>query len=473
MRPLELILCVLTIFAGLVYLLPKVSARLKYQLIPVLLILTAALQAGLEGIRWQLWPVAVGVLMLLLVAGVGLGKEHSARRPVTAAVLGLILATVSLAGGWLLPIPKPYVMTGPYQVGTTVFPLVDEDRNELYAPDPSAKREIIVQVWYPANPTQENKQAFWMPDIKFAGPALAEWIEIPSFALDHLQYARANAFVDAPVISESMRFPLLIFSHGWSGFKEQNIYQVEELASHGYVVVGISHTYGAVLTVFPDGRQLPRNDAALPEGVSQEKYDLASNRLVRQWAGDIGLVFDELKQRDHRGEEWFLSGKLDFGKVGVFGHSTGGGAAAEFCGTDPRCSAALMMDLWVEPVSASVVDVGLTQPYLLLHSAAWANLEDPSENFVRNGELIEASSGDVVEIRIEGTEHHDFTTLPLLTPLASTIGLKGPIEGDRGLALINFYTVAFFDQYLLGVDQGLLEAKNSPFAEAQFDLRSE
>jgi predicted dienelactone hydrolase len=402
----------------------------------------------------------------------GIIKKKS-RKPWGTAVPAILLAGLSLILGWALPVPAPYPTTGPYQVGTVVFPLVDEAREELYGTDPDAKREIMVQVWYPASPTEDNAHAFFMPDIQYAGPALAEWIEIPSFALNHIRYARANAYADAPVLTANGRFPVLVFSHGWSGFREQNVYQVEELASHGYVVVGISHTYGAVLTVFPDGRQMPRNDDALPDGVSEEEYDLASNQLVRQWAADIGFVLDEIERREQIGEDWLLSGRLDFDTVGIFGHSTGGGAAAEFCGTDSRCGAALMMDLWVEPVSQSVVETGLSQPYLMLHSAAWADPAEPRENFIQLGELIAASSGEVVEITISGTEHHDFTSLPLLTPLASAIGLKGPIDGDTGLALINYYTVAFFDQYLRGVDQGLLEAENAPFEEAEFGLRSE
>jgi hypothetical protein len=471
MRTLELLLCILTILAALLFLFPKVAPRWKYQIIPALLVLTGAAQIGLEGFRWQLWPLFIAVLLLLIVAGIRLWKSYFQRRPVGMAVVGLLLVLLSLAGGWLLPIPKPYPITGPYQVGTMSFPLRDSSRTELYAEDPNAAREIVVQIWYPANPTKENPHALWMPDIKTAGPAIAEWIELPSFSLSHLKYVKANAFIDAPAVISGDAFPVLVFSHGWSGFKEQNIYQVEELASHGYVVAGINHTYGAVITVFPDGRQIPRNDAALPDGVSQEEYDLASNRLVGQWAEDIGFVLDEMAQFERTNEDWRLSGVLDFSKVGVFGHSTGGGATAEFCGTDSRCKAALMMDLWVEPVSSEVIRTGLSQPFLLMHSAAWANLSEPSTNFLRIGKLVQASSGEVIEFRIEGTEHHDFSSLPMLTPLANAIGLKGPIPGTRGLALVNDYSVAFFNQTLKGIDQGLLEPENSLYPEAQFGLR--
>lgn len=130
-----------------------------------------------------------------------------------------------------------------------------------------------------------------------------------------------------------------------------------------------------------------------------------------------------------------------------------------------------MMDLWIEPVSAETVESGLSQPFLLMHSAGWVDLSAPSPNFIQIGELIENSSGEVTEFRIEGTTHHDFTALPLLTPLADEIGLKGPIDGDTGLGLINYYSVSFFDQVLLGADEGLLDEANSPFEEAQFGLR--
>lgn len=471
MRPIELTLLILTMTAAGLFLLPKITARLKFQVMPLVLVLAAAAQVRLEGFRWQLWPLMIAVLLLLVAAGLQLSRGQKAQKPLSWAIVSLILAVISLAAGWLLPVPDPFPITGPYQVGTTVLPLKDTSRKEIYSPDPNDPREIMVQVWYPASPTKADERALWMPDIDTAAPALAGWYDLPSFVLNHFEYFKGNAYLDAPLYPDGEEWPILIFSHGWSGFKEQNIYQVEELASQGYLVVGINHTYGAIQTSFPDGRQMLRNDAALPEGVSQEEYDLASNRLVRQWAEDIAFVLDEFAQRDQAVGEWPFSGRVDFSKVGVFGHSTGGGATAEFCGTDARCKAALVMDLWVEPVSSSVVAAGLSQPFLLMHSADWVDLEEPSPNFLRIGQLLSASSGETVEFRVEGTMHRDFSVLPMLTPLSRLLGLQGSIDGDRCLSLINYYTVAFFDQYLRELDRGLLLPENAPYPEAQFALR--
>ena len=461
MRPFELTLSLLTILVALSYFFPQVSLPLKYRVLPIILVLVAGAQLLFEGFRWQLWPLFIGILLVVLAAvlkasGWGAGVLLG---------FGGLLAVVSIVGGTLLPVPKPYKITGPYQVGTTTAYMADTSRQEIYGDDPNAPREIMVQVWYPAEPTRDSVQSQWMRDIKSAAPAIAEYIDLPSFALNHLKYVKANAFIDAPPI-ESGELPVLIFSHGWAGFKEQNIFQVEELASHGYVVVGINHTYGAILTVFPDGREIPRSPDALPSGVSQEEYDIASNILVRQWAGDIGFVLDELAALEPNADLGLVAGKLNLGKVGIFGHSTGGGATAEFCATDIRCKAALTMDLWGEPVSDDVISAGLTQPFMLMHSEVWGE----ARNHERVRTLVDASAGEVLEFTIRGTTHYDFSSLPLLSPLASSIGLKGPIEGDLGLEIINTYSVQFFDQALRG-DSTDWDALNAQYPDVLFGVR--
>lgn len=471
MRTIELLFSLLTIFAAILFFFPGLWTRVRYRVISAGLVLVGIAQVVLEGFRWQLWPLLIAAGLLIFTTGRNLLQKDSRRLPRGLLIAVVVLGVLSLAAGWLVPVPQPYPISGPYQVGTIIFPLKDESRTEIYAAEANQPREIMVQVWYPATPTDANRRALWMEDISAAGPAIADYIHLPSFSLSHLENLRSNAYFDAPVIAGGEQFPVLILAHGWSGFKELHIYQVEELASHGYVVAAINFTYVAAMTVFPDGRQIPRNDDALPEGVSEEEYDLASNRLVRQWAGDIGFLLDEMDALNQSGSNWPLSGRLDLSRVGVLGHSTGGGATVEFCGVDARCKAALMMDLWAEPVSASVISAGLSQPYLLMHSEAWVNVDDPSRNYLRIGELVQASSGEEFEFVIAGTKHWDFTSLPMLSPLASSMGLKGPIPGIRGLEIIDAYTLAFFNQVLLGQEEELLQSATSPYSEVQFGLR--
>lgn len=460
MRPFELTLSIITILVAFSYFFPQVAAPVKYRILPIALILLAGGQLLFEGFRWQLWPLFFGILLFVVISFL----QASGWMAGIVVGFALLLAVVSIVGGTLLPVPKPYTITGPYQVGTSTAYLVDPSQQELYGSDPNAPRELMVQVWYPAEPTRDAVQSQWMSDIESAATAIATYIGLPSFALDHLKYVQANAFVDAPATDGE--HPVLIFSHGWAGFKEQNIFQVEELASHGYVVVGINHTYGAISTVFPDGREIPRSPDALPSGVSDEEYDVASNKLVRQWTGDIGFVLDELAALGPNADLGVVAGKLDLGRVGIFGHSTGGGATAEFCATDPRCKAALTMDLWGEPVSDEVITSGLSQPFMLMHSEVWGSADN--HEHVRT--LADASQDDVVEFTIRGTTHYDFSSIPLLSPLATKLDLKGPIEGDLGLEIINAYSVNFFDGALRGaaIDWAAL---NAQYPDVLFGVR--
>ena len=467
MRPFELILSLLAILTGILKLIPQVPSKYKNWMAPFLLILGAVAQVILEGFRWQLWPLFLGILGLIAHGLIQLEKKWL----YTILGLSVFFAAISLALGVLAPVTNPYPITGLYPVGTREIHLVDSQRVEIYGADPNAPREIMVQIWYPAAPEKSDLQAGWMPGISSAAPAIADKLNLPAFTLGHLKYVKANAFWEAAPAVADVPYPVLIFSHGWEGFKEQNIYQVEELASHGYVVVGVNHTYGAIHTLFPDGRQVGVNHDALPDGVSDEAYDQASEILSRQWTEDIDLVLDKLAEWNELEEEWFLAGGLDLDKVGIFGHSTGGGAAVRFCLTDIRCQAVLGMDPWVEPAQIAVRELALRKPAMLLYSETWNTRDEEDRNPGLLLELAEKADNTVIEITIEGTRHYDFSSLPMLSPLTITLGLKGPINGDLVLEIINAETVGFFDRYLRGDQSISLQGISQGYPEVQFEVK--
>ena len=79
-------------------------------------------------------------------------------------------------------------------------------------------------------------------------------MSIPAFAFHHLGLMKSNAFMEAQLSDSEERYPVLLFSHGLSGFRNQNTFEVEELASQGYIVVGMIIPMMPQPTVFPDGR---------------------------------------------------------------------------------------------------------------------------------------------------------------------------------------------------------------------------
>lgn len=412
-------------------------------LLPALLML---LHLGFEGYRWQMVPLYAFTLIELGFTLWGFRRTAQTRSNPARGwkmIGGTLILIVCVAPPVFFPIPRIRPPTGPYAVGTLTLDLTDPSRTDPYAPGPTTLRELMVQVWYPAD-APGKKPTPWMDHISVVAPAISAWIEMPSFFLDHLKYAKTDAYADLPVSSAEAQFPVLIFSHGFGGFRAQNTFQMQELASHGYIVVAPEHTYASVITVFSEGRVARHNPNTLPDNVSEAEYDRAAKRLLEQWTADLRFVMDQVAEMNM--SDPVLKGKLDLNRLGVLGHSTGGGAAVQVCAVDPRCKAGLGMDAWLIPVAEEVIANGPQQPFLFLYSELWPK----PKNMALFEQLFGGMSGPVARFTILGTAHYDFTDLPALSPLAPYIGLKGPLNGARVQEIIDVYSLAFFDSVLKG-----------------------
>jgi predicted dienelactone hydrolase len=385
--------------------------------------------------------------------------------PAIASYLTVILLAVSTALPILLPIPPIPKPSGDYKVGTTSFVLTDTTRKELYS-GRDEPRKFMTQIWYPANPRPSDPKAPWMDHAGIYGHALSNFLHKPTFFLDHLALVKTPAYQDAPIAKSNDGYPIIVFSHGWKGFSAQNTGQAIELASHGYVVVGIQHTYGAIVTVFPDGTIAPNNPNALPDGVPEDEYDLAARKLVDQWASDIAFALDYLAIRNSDIRGSYFSA-FDLNRLGVYGHSTGGGAAIEFCGRDTRCKALLGMDPFMTPVSPEVLNKGTTMPSFYMFSQVWADDTNSKNNRLFDQYYNHLTPSTPV-VFIEGTKHYDFSDLPLLSPIAPQLGLKGPINGNRMVKIADTYLLAFFESALKGQPTNLFDGSSPEFPEVRF-----
>jgi len=437
--------------------------------LPTFALVLCIVHIWIEGCRWQMILI---YFLALVTFGFSIRDlrepetQHKISRPTVIArsIFALTALVIAFTLPILLPVPGLPQPTGPYRVGTLTKHLIDFERQELYNPHPGSLREVIVQIWYPAEADPAGTPAPWMEELDVMGPRISERIGMPSFFVDHVKYARTNSFPSADLPIGGDRFPVLLFSHGWGGFRQQSTYLVEELASHGYVVVAVQHPYGAEATVFPDGRIAYNKPQALPRDASEDEYLFAARQLVDQWAGDLSFVLDQLALDNQPGSDSPFSNHLDMGRVGVLGHSTGGGAAIEFCGRNPRCKAVLGLDAFLTPISQSVLDKGMEQPALFLYSELW-----PSERNDRlHKSLIENSDGPVDAYTVLGTDHYDFTDLPMLSPLSPYLGFKGPLEGKRTLDIIRHYSLEFFDSVFKGLPTNAQVVKSVEFPEVVF-----
>ena len=374
---------------------------------------------------WMMVPLLLVVIILILLGWphLKLDLEQPASR--TRKILWGIafsLSVLSLILTALFPIraiPQP---TGALTVGTFSWD-IHTQREEYYADDPEALRSFRVQAWYPASETTER--ALWLGDGPFTSQGLARDFGFPGFIFNHLRHTRSHAHDRVPVLEGS--YPLVIISHGWSGFRQLHTDLAEELASHGFIVIGIEHTYGSVGTVFEDGTQRSLNPQALPRRAVTPNFLEFANALVGTYASDIISLLDEIEIDTESGLKADIVNSLDLSFVTVIGHSTGGGAAVKVSLTDERVHGVIGLDAWVEPLDASELTQGLRVPSLLIRSEGW--LISHNNPYLKT--LIENSSTPPTAFQMNGTTHYDFGMVYMFTSLAPWIGL----QGQRGLQM--------------------------------------
>ncbi|HEY5253619.1 MAG TPA: hypothetical protein VIJ53_03135, partial [Acidobacteriaceae bacterium] len=266
----------------------------------------------------------------------------------------------------------------------------------------------------------------------------------------------------------------------WAGHRTQNTYQVEDLASHGFIVVGVDHTYNSGPVAFPDGRVIGPTDthdiAGFQNTTVAQQYAFGA-REVDIEAGDDVLALNTLSAAnlDPR-SPWFH--RVDANDAGAFGHSFGGAVAAEVCYQDPRVKAALNEDGWM---FGEVATHGLDKPYMVMNddspaiTAAQLNSKDVQtrrESKLTNIDIanlnhtMSAFGGYVLTIL--GTRHFNFTDRPLYSPLRRLTD-SGPISPRRAHEIVEAYTLQFFAHTLQGKPAPLLAENNSPYKEVQFE----
>jgi hypothetical protein len=386
------------------------------------------------------------------------------------------MAEQATSGGDPLPAP-----TGPYPVGRVAYHWRHASRDRASTPGSTATRELMVWIWYPAAPEPAATPAAYLPP---------GWEPVGQFWGFRTDDARAHAYQDAPVAPDQARYPVLLFSP--SGFPPLVLAaMLEEIASHGYVVVGVNHTGESTITVFPDGRVVPMDARKMqpalgpfsgaPEPTMQGRAAIADEQTA-----DLRFVVDQLGAGDPLDAGTArLAGRLELGRLGAFGHSLGGNAALELCRLDRRCPAAANLDggIWT-----SVGTVGLKRPSLLIVSEH-AEMRLPCSDLVRIGafptlawceleraltiggwQTAYASSRPGYALLIRGSGHVSFMDVPFLTVVPGSMMAGGlatvRIDSRRAWRIICDHLLAFFGRHLNGEPAPLLDDPAAAYPEA-------
>jgi dienelactone hydrolase len=214
-------------------------------------------------------------------------------RRVGAAVAVAALVTALLPGiaAAARPPEAPrFAHLGPYAAGVTTLDLGDRS----------------VEVWYPARPSAVKGRARDAYFIRRWLPPAIEQI-LPA---DANPPKRTDAVRDVPV-GHGGPFPLVVYSHGFAGFRTVSSFLMTHLASWGFVVAAPDFLERGLASVLG---QRP--------AVSQTDLQTLSKTIarVRAASAEPGGV---------------LSGAVRRGRIGLVGHSAGVRSSLELANADP------------------------------------------------------------------------------------------------------------------------------------------
>ncbi len=329
-----------------------------------------------------------------------------------------------------LELPEP---TGHYSVGRTVFRWVDASRPEVMTENPGDLREVMAMVWYPAE-TNTGLKTGYFPGLPALSDALVQSGEVAWWEVTGLRFVRSDSRLDARSLMDGDPFPVVLLLPGNATNIEFYSVLAGEIASHGYIVVGLNHPYNVPAVELSDGRIAPYDkeqwslDPAAHQAYTRERHPVKT--------ADVLFALDQLQFLSSNMDSPF-AGLLDLESIAVAGHSLGGLVASEACKADPRFKACINFDGLQQggPFSMDESAIPPSQPFLFLtkESQLHPNLFEKFE-----------STAESYWVVIHGAMHDSFTDGPLLRSLL----WPGSSQADSQMTLVQEYTLAFLDQTL-------------------------
>lgn len=376
-------------------------------------------------------------------------------------------------------LPAP---TGPFSVGMSSYQVEDSSRQEIMSSQKGARRKFMVHVWYPTDgqkkKSNEQYLARAMPFMKRQGKRL---YYLPNFVMD-LMFSDIHSYAHrgSKISASRGRYPVILFSHGFGSLSGMHSTTLEELASHGYIVVGVDHTYDCCISTFNDGKQVPL----------YMKWKSKFGRICDRfscWVQDMQYVLTFLCKKQLYDSEGLLTGKIDLQRVGVLGHSMGGAVATHICATEGLVKAGVNMD---GPILSNDKSGFLSKPFMfLLAQETIRRITRPIDDkelkrlniareeldtikkryFPAISNLNNGNDKESYIFEVKGAGHNTFCDYPLLKKVSRFFSLfnlgVGTIDPYRALESINSYLVQFFDVHLKGYERRKWQTLHKKFPE--------
>lgn len=456
--------------------------------------------------------ISIAVSVLFVIALI-IRRLRGSRTPSTppwfTGALFSLLTALAVFGYWSFPIfelPEP---SGDYAVGVRDFDLTDTSRNGVLAAAPDEPRRLRVRVWYPAGSVENLQPRAYFNDAEAATSGRymgADRFKLP-WLYSHLRHVSTHSFENAPLLPDADQQPVVFFSHGYGSIAGQNTSVMEELASHGYVVYSVSHTYDTSDGFFANGDPIPRDhnrwqeivDDALPEDGEDsvghffppslterraaeirhlEKYVKRNKRFYRSvaiWIDDRLFVKDELKAGRVPPAIAEIAAASDFSQVGHTGMSFGGSTGPSVCYRDADCAAALNLD--GGNFDPQMFNRNHEKPLLVfMHDwplmftqmggdHGWDYSEFSFTDFSYEEHSAAGTRDDIYRLRVKNVVHSGVTDFIMLARGPVKSALFGSIDGPTMLAIMNDFARGFFDKHLRGLDNDFPEAQFAQYSD--------
>jgi dienelactone hydrolase len=374
------------------------------------------------GFQWYMLGTILVIQAVLGILVLVRKKQNAVPKKSKVILVGLnriVLIIMALVPTLIFPQYSPIKTTGEYSVGTKSYTITDESRQEYFT-EADDKRKVTIQYWYPV-------------DKEASGDTAAK-----------------------------SKFPLVIFSHGAFGYRMSNYSTYQELASNGYIVCSIDHTYHAFMTKQEDGSTIIANMDFINSAMAATNGDISAEetyKLQKDWmklrTGDMAFVLDYIRKTAVSNNADALYKSMDLDHIGLMGHSLGGATAARIGRTDKDIDAVAVIDgtmlgeiTGFENGKDVVSNVPYPKPIMNFYNEEhYKDALADKENYPN---MVAAKNAlDSYQVVIKGSGHMNFTDLAIISPfLSKMLGGLGPVDSRYALEKLNEDLLRFFDHYL-------------------------